>query len=298
MKHKTRLMVVVTLAVSLIAGLLIAQDYGRHRRGGRGGGWGGWGGDAQYVPGQAPPRGGIPEWDVDPAFRTDVFTFVRVQYDSYGGGWRGGGGGWDVDYPDSDLNFPFRLQQLTSMKVDPVPRVVRLTDEALFDYPWVYMIEPGSLVFSEDEVDALRRYLLNGGFMMVDDFWGDYEWENFEEQIKRVFPDRPLVELDASHPIFHCVYDLKEMPQVPSIGWARHGDPRITSDRPGDPSCDQVHYRAFFDDKNRMMMIVCHNTDLGDGWEREGMSEEYFHEFSEKKSYPMGVNIVFYAMTH
>lgn len=293
MKYKARLIVVVTVVLSVLGGLLLAQDYGRRRRGG--GGWGGARGG--YVPGQPPPRGGVPEWEVDPNFRNDVFTFVRIQYDSYGGRW-GGGGGWYVDYPDSDLNFPFRLQQLTSMKVDPVPRIVRLTDDELFDYPFVYMIEPGSLVFSEEEVLALRRYLLNGGFMMVDDFWGDYEWDNFEEQIKRVFPDRPIVDLDITHPIFRCVYDLKEMPQVPSIGWARHGDPTITSDRPGDPSCDEVHYRAFFDDKNRMMVIMCHNTDLGDGWEEEGVSAEYFHTFSEKKAYPMGINIVFYAMTH
>jgi hypothetical protein len=299
MKNKARPMFVAAVALSLVAGLLVAQDFGRRRRGGWGGGGGGWGGarDGGYVPGQPPPRNGIPEWEVDPGFRSDVFTFVRIQYDSYGGGRRGGGGWW-IDYPDSDLNFPFRLQQLTSMKVDPVPKVVRLTDDALFDYPFVYMIEPGSLRFSEEEVVALRRYLLNGGFMMVDDFWGDYEWENFHDEIKRVFPDRDYVELELDHPIFHCVYDLKKKPQVPSIGWADHGDPSITTDRPYDDDARDVHYRAFFDDKGRMMTVICHNTDLGDGWEREGLSEAYFHEFSEKWSYPMGVNIVFYAMTH
>ncbi len=94
-----------------------------------------------------------------------------------------------TDWPDSDLNFSFRLQQLTSLKVNPDPISLQLTDPKLFDYPFLYMIEPGGSNFSEEEVVALRRYLLNGGFMMVDDFWGDYQWENFYEQIKRVFPN-------------------------------------------------------------------------------------------------------------
>ncbi len=93
-----------------------------------------------------------------------------------------------TDWPDSDLNFSFRLQQLTSLKVNPDPISLRLTDERLFDYPFIYMIEPGALEFSEDEVKTLRRYLLNGGFLMVDDFWGEYQWRNFYEQIKRRLP--------------------------------------------------------------------------------------------------------------
>ena len=101
----------------------------------------------------------------------------------------GGGGGWSTDYPDSDFNFSYRLQQLTSLKVNPDPIILRLTDDELFDYPFIYMIEPGALVFDEQEVAALRKYLLNGGFLMVDDFWGDYEYQNFYEQIKRVFPE-------------------------------------------------------------------------------------------------------------
>jgi hypothetical protein len=243
-------------------------------------------------------RAGIPNWKVDHRFKNDVFTFVRVQYDSaWGGrGW-GGGGGWSTDWPDSDLNFSYRLQQLTSLKVNPEPIWMRLTDERLFDYPFLYMIEPGRLIFSEEEVLALRRYLLNGGFLMVDDFWGEYQWQNFYEQIKRVFPEREPEELDLDHEIFRCVYRLKEKPQVPSIHSASIGDPSITWENHG-PNSRDVHYRAICDDKRRMMVIICHNTDLGDGWEREGQNEWYFHEFSEKKSYPMGINIVTYAMTH
>jgi hypothetical protein len=247
-------------------------------------------------------RAGVPMWENDAGFKDDVFTFVRIQYDSWGGrGWgrRGRGGSWATDYRDSDLNFSYRLQQLTSLKVNPEPIVLRLTDDELFDYPFIYIIEPGSLVFSEEEVVDLRKYLLNGGFLMVDDFWGDYEWQNFYEQIKRVFPDREPIELEIDHEIFRCVYRLKEKPQVPSINSARYGrDSGITWEPYHGGDCQTVHFKGIFDDKGRMMAIICHNTDLGDGWEEEGVDEWYFHEFAENKSYPMGINIVTYAMTH
>jgi hypothetical protein len=289
MKRANRILVALA-ALSVIAAAVVAQE--RWRGGGRRGSRG-MDRDAYS------DRRGVPDWEVDKDFASDVFTFVRIRYNSGGGGGYGyyrGGGGWATDYPDSDLNFSYRLQQLTSMKVNPEPKVIELTDDELFDHPFVYMIEPGELMFSEDEVVALRRYLLNGGFMMVDDFWGEREWRNFYDEIKRVFPDREPVELPVEHPIFHCVYDLKEKPQVPSIGEAWRGrGAGITWER---PDAKEVHFKAIFDDQQRMMVIICHNTDLGDGWEREGEDEWYFREFSEPKAYPMGINIVFYAMTH
>lgn len=237
-------------------------------------------------------RNGTPEWEVDKEFKKDVFTFVRLRYKS----WGRYGGGWETDYPDSDLNFSFRLQQLTSLKVDPKPKTLELTDPELFEYPFVYMIEPGGLEFTEEEVVNLRRYLLNGGFLMVDDFWGEEEYANFYHEIKRVFPDREPQELPLDHPIFHCVFDLKEKPQLPSINHAmRYQGTNITWER---EDAKEAYYKGIFDDKGRMMAIICHNTDLGDGWEREGENEYYFREFSEKKAYPMGINIVFYVMTH
>jgi hypothetical protein len=247
-------------------------------------------------------RGSVPNWEVDKEFAHDVFTFVRIRYSSgygdyggYGGGYGRGrgrgrgfygrGGGWATDYPDSDLNFSYRLHQLTSLEVDPDGLVLELTDPELVNYPFIYMLEPGRLVFSEPEVEALRSYLLNGGFLMVDDFWGEAEWYNFYREIKRVFPDREPVELGLDHPIFHAVFDLKEKPQIPSIDVAMWGrDEGITWER---PDAREVHYKAIYDDKGRMMVIICHNTDLGDGWEREGENEWYFHEFSEKKAYPL-----------
>ena len=283
MTRKRLSLAALLLCLAVASGAALAQQF--YRRG-----------NPRALPGD---RSGVPNWKVDERFKNDVFTFVRVEYDSawYAGGRRRGyGGGWLTDWPDSDLNFSFRLQQLTSLKVNPVPITKRLTDEDLFDYPFLYMIEPGALSFSDDEVIALRKYLLNGGFLMVDDFWGDFQWQNFYEQIKRVFPDREPVELDVSHPIFQCVYRLKEKPQVPSIhqwGWNQG----VTWENHG-PGSETVHYRAIFDDKERMVAIICHNTDLGDGWEREGEDPTYFKEFSEKKAYPMGINIVTYAMTH
>jgi hypothetical protein len=238
-------------------------------------------------------RGGVPEWSSDERFKDDVFTFARVRYNSYG---RRRGGGWDTDYPDADLNFSYRLHQLTAIPTDPHGKIVDLTDEKLFDYPLVYMIEPGGMFLEEEEVLALRRYCLNGGFLWVDDFWGEDEWLNFYENLKRVFPDREPQEVPLEHPIFHTVYDLKKRPQIPSI----HSDweSGFTTDRPWDPSAVDVHYYGVYDDKGRMMAFIGHNTDVGDGWEREGWAVEYFKLFSEKWSYPLGINVVTYAMTH
>lgn len=236
-------------------------------------------------------RNGVPTWEVDADMPDELFTFVRLRYNSM---YRGGA--WATDYPDADLNLSFRLQQLTSMRAHPDGKIVDIDDPALFDHPFLYLIEPGDIALSKPEAAILRKYLLRGGFLMVDDFWGDAEWENFHQAYKEIFPDRELEELPAEHPIFHCVYDLKEKPQVPSIGHAQAGRFQgITFER---DDAREVHYKACFDDKGRMMMIVCHNTDLGDGWEREGEDPWYFREFSEKKSYPLGINILFYMLTH
>lgn len=276
MKHRSKIFLILLVTCSTVA---FAQRY-----------WGGRGSDWRYV-----GRGGVPEWEVDAQMPKDVFTFVRVKYDSFGGR-----GGWHIDYRDSDLNFSLRLQQLTSLKVNPDPIVLELTDPELFDYPFLYMIEPGGLYFRDEEVQALRRYCLNGGFLMVDDFWGDEEYRVFAEQMKRVFPGRTPTEVPLSHEIFHTVYDLKEKPQVPSIhavGRGYDGRARTWEYRRGSDT-SRASYRAIYDDEGRIMVFICHNTDLGDGWEREGENKWYFDEFSVKKAYPMGINIVTYAMTH
>jgi Domain of unknown function (DUF4159) len=296
MRDRRRTLLALFCVMTIVAGVSLGQQFQQYRQfRGRS--------NSGVIP---EDRAGVPNWKVDEAFKKDVFTFVRIEYDSFGGrGGRRGGGGWGggrwlTDYPDSDLNFSFRLQQLTSLKVNPDPITMRLTDDRLFDYPFIYIIEPGALSFSEEEGAALRRYLFNGGFLMVDDFWGDNELNNYLDQIKRVFPEDRYEpkELPLDHPIFRCVYPLKEKPQVPSIGaWGGPGGPTYERGWHGGDT-QTVHYLGMEDDSGRLMSIICHNTDLGDGWEREGENAEYFEEFSKKKSYPMGINIVTYAMTH
>ena len=244
----------------------------------------------------ADDRNGVPVWETDSNFKSDVFTFARVRYSDYYDAWgQSEYGKWSTDRPDSDLNFSLRLQQLTSIKVNPHPVVVQLSDENLGDYPFLYMIEPGLMKLSEEEVKGLRHYCLNGGFMMVDDFWGDNEYLNLYNELKRVFPDREPREVPLEHEIFQCVYPLKEKPQVPSVHVFERGytyEPRRESDTRG------ARYLAIEDNNQRIMIFICHNTDLGDGWEREGQNRDYFAEYAVKKSYPMGINIVTYAMTH
>ena len=249
---------------------------------------------------------GTPTWTNEAGFEQDVFTFVRIIRDSSPFD-SPTAGSWITDFPDSDLNLSFRLQQLTSLKVDPDGRVMRLTNADLLNYPWIYMVEPGSLLLRVEEVFALRKYLLNGGVLMADDFWGEWQWESFRREISRVLPDREFVELPMDHPLFHCVFDLqvaKNELQTPNIRqgtenqydgvtWERH--PRKDG---GWEECTEMHVRAIFDDRGRIMVIAVHNCDNGDGWEREGEEDYFFHKFSEKRAYPLGINIIFYLMTH
>jgi len=283
----------------LLLGLLLLTGAVFAQRRSRDGGYGGWGrsrfsDDSSYRTAREIPSHstGTPNWTNSPEFGKDVFTFVRIRYEA--GGYRGAG--WATDMPDSDLNLSFRLQQMTSMKVDPDARILSLTDPELVNFPFIYIVEPGGLYLNEQEAVALRKYLLNGGFLMLDDFWGQREWDNMEGELQKVFPDRNFTELPINHPIYHCVFEIKSKAQVPNVSLGidsqYHG---ITWER---PDAQQVHHRAIFDDKNRLMVLATHNTDNGDGWEREGENDYYFHNFSEKIAYPLGINILFYVMTH
>ena len=237
---------------------------------------------------------GTPVWEYPAAFENDVFTFTRIRYER-GGGW-GRGGGWATDLPDSDLNLSWRLQQMTSMLVDPNGRIIRPTDPELANYPFVYIAEPGGLSFSEEEVAAMRKYLENGGFLLLDDFWGEAEWQNCEEEIRRVLPQRSFAEIPLTHPIYRSVFQIKEKAQVPNIDLGAASESGGSTAERYD--AEEVHHRAIFDDKGRPMVIALHNTDNGDGWEREGESAYYFKQFSERTAYPLAINIIFYVMTH
>jgi hypothetical protein len=282
----------------VIAVVVMAQrNFGGRSRGG-GGGY--YGRDDTMRPRDLPSGStGTPTWENSKSFEKDVWTFARIRYSSgYGGYGYSRGGNWMTDTPDSDLNFSYRLQQMTSMRVDPEGRFVNLTDPDLTEFPWIYIVEPGRLMFSEEEVVALRKYLLNGGFLMFDDFWGDSAWKTVEREMKRVFPDRGFAELQLDHPLYHCVFEIKTKGQVPNVGTGERSQFDGVTWENHDGDTQTVHHRAIHDDKGRMMVIATHNTDNGDGWEREGENEYYFKNFSEKIAYPLGINIVFYAMTH
>jgi hypothetical protein len=238
---------------------------------------------------------GTPVWTNPAGFEHDAFTFVRVRYERGGYGW-GWGGGWATDLPDSDLNLSFRLQQMTSLRTDPNGRILRLTDPDLAEFPFLYIVEPGGLSLDEAEASVLRQHLLNGGFLWLDDFWGELEWHNCEEAMRQVFPDRRFGELSLDHPIYHCVFEIKAKHQVPNVDLGvRSRYTGVTWER---SDAREVHHRVILDDKGRLMVLATHNTDNGDGWEREGEDDYYFHEFSEKTSYPLAINVLFYTMTH
>jgi hypothetical protein len=251
---------------------------------------------------------GTPTWTNDPAFAHDVFTFVRVVYrQNQDSGLSRRAGNWVTDFPDSDLNLSFRVQQATSIRTDPDGRVMKLTNPDLFDYPWIYMVEPGRLYLTDEEAQILKRYLLNGGVLMADDFWGELQWKGFADQIKKVFPDRNFVDIPMTNDLFHCVFDLKpplNKLQTPSIyhitnpySPGYHSTQWTWEEHDGE-ECREMHVRGLYDDKGRIMIIATHNCDNGDSWEREGEDDFFFHEFSEKRGYPLGINILFYLMTH
>jgi len=287
---KRRASIVIAVLALGCVGIVFAQQRGW---GGRGGGYGGYQRDIS-------DRNGVPEWTVDPAFKKDVFTFARVRYSSSGYG-RRRGGDWMTDYPDSDLNFPFRLGELTEAPISHDPAgepnhvVLTATDPHLFECPFVMMTEPGGAYFDDQEAAALRLYLEKGGFLWADDFWGEYAWAVWERELRKVLPSGsyPIYDVPLDHLIYRAQYRLQALPQIPSINsW--YGSGFGTSER----FDSQVpHLRAINNAKGDIMVVMTHNTDLGDSWEREGEDKRYFELFSTV-GYAMGVNIYLYAMTH
>ena len=212
------------------------------------------------------------------------------------------GSGWNTDYPGADNNFSVRLMELTTVhvKVDqdrqPNYVVVALTDPLLYRCPMLFMEDVGTADFTEQEVKNLRDFFLKGGFLWVDDYWGSFAWDNWVQQISRVLPpgEFPIQDIPLTHPIMHTLYDVKAYLQVSSISfWSRSGGD--VSER--GPDSAQVHFRGIQDSHGRLMIMMTHNTDIADTWEREGESQAYFDLFSPR-GYAIGVNVVLYAMTH
>jgi uncharacterized protein DUF4159 len=214
---------------------------------------------------------------------------------------RGDGGSWLTDYPLADIDLSIRLSELTKIAVSfddggsPRHLIVRLSDDELFQCPVIIMQEVGRLLFTAEDAARLRTYLLKGGFLWVDDFWGSYAWDVWEGEIRKVFPspEYPIVDLPNDHALFHTMFDLTGVPQIPGIGNWVSG--RGTSERGADSAV--VHARAIADAQGRVMVFMTHNTDVSDSWEREGEDPQYFYQFSID-GYRVAVNVLLYAMTH
>jgi hypothetical protein len=253
--------------------------------------WRGWGGGGF--------RRVTPKWAAAENF-DGSFNFCRGYYTSDRR--EAGGSGADTDYPGADNNFSVRLAELTEVhvKLDATGRpdhvVVRLTDPLLYRCPMLYMEDVGTVHFSNDEVQNLRAYLLKGGFLEVDDFWGSAAWSHWADEIGRVLPpaEYPIFDIHPDHPLLHTLYNIARIEQVSSIQfWTSSGG--SVSERGSDSP--HPNFRGIADEKGRLMVVMAHNTDIPDTWEREAESQEYFARFSPD-GYAIGINIALYALTH
>lgn len=225
------------------------------------------------------------------------WTFARLIYPTarlYGfRRFRGFPGFWTMDYPRSDRHMLAGIRRLTRIQARSVEQPVDLEDpqdpQDVFNWPWLYAVEVGHWELTGAQAGKLREFLLRGGFLMVDDFHGTREWEVFTDSMSRVFPDRPIVDIDNQDPIFHTVYDLDERSQVPGAQYFRSG-------RTYEQDGFEARWRAIYDDKGRIMVAICHNMDLGDAWEHS--DEPAYHEKWASLAYRIAVNYVIYSMTH
>jgi len=227
------------------------------------------------------------------------FHFCRIVYQS---ALDGDGGNWKADWPRADINLSIRLSELTKTDVskdstgEPNHLLIRFTDPELFDCPFVMATEVGRTFISDEDAKALRLYLEKGGFMWVDDFWGSYAWDHWVAQIRKALPanEFPIIDLPLEHPMFHTQFEVTAVPQIPNIGFFL-GTGGQTSERGADSAVP--HARAINDSHGRMMVLMTHNTDFGDSFEREGDSPEYFLAVGPK-GYAFGINAILYSLTH
>jgi hypothetical protein len=276
------------VATALVVALLLAVSLAEAQRGFRGG-RGRFGSESG-----APPRFAT-EADFDGKFHVCRLMYQQVRQQNLGMG-------WGTDYPLAEINLSIRLSELTKTTVgfesphNPNHLVVRPTDEALFTCPFVIASDPGSAGFSPEDADNLRQYLFKGGFLWVDDFWGTYAWESFASEIAKVLPpgEFPIKDLTSDHPIFRTLFPISAIPQVPSINFWR-GSGGETSEM-GDDSA-KAHMAAITDAQGRIMVLMTHNTDIADSWEREADDPQFFFHFSPN-GYAVGLNALVYALTH
>lgn len=231
--------------------------------------------------------------------RKAEWVFGRLMYPSHPfamfgrrGFWLDGGTSWTQDYPRADRHFAMALRRLTRIDVRSIEQPINLDDgDDVYNWPFLFAGEMGDWKLTEAQAKTLREYLLRGGFLLMDDFWGPPEWDRFQESMKLVFPDRPIVEIDDADPIFHTVYDLDDRYQIPGE-WA------LNRRRGPNPRSDGTvpHWMGIYDDHHRLMVAIWFNNDVGDSWERA--DSVYYPEKYSALGIRLGVNHVVYSMTH
>lgn len=228
------------------------------------------------------------------------WVFARLMYPPYmgpllrgfrrGADWKHGRSSWTTDYTSADRHVSLALRRLTRIHVRSVEQPVDLDDgDDVFNYPWLYAVEVGHWALTDSQVKQMREFLDRGGFFMCDDFHGSREWAVFLETMRRIFPDRQIVDIPDGDPIFHVAYDLHDRYQVPGAQYLRTGQ---TFEQDG----YEARWRGIYDDKGRLLVAICHNMDLGDAWEWADWPE-YDEKFSAL-AFRVVTNYVLYAMTH
>ena len=267
----------ITIAGLALAGLVVSAGYSRHRSA------------AARVGSATAQRGPAQcgfEYEPQPQTGRAEFFFTRA---IYSGGCRGYDPSWAVDFPKADRQFLIGLRRLTSIDAYELENPVRLDDPELRRYPFLYALEVGDMMLTEAEIVGLREYLLAGGFVVIDDFWGSWEWRNFERAIMQVLPGYPIVDLPMDHPILSTFYEIDEILQVPARGRGMYGRPTWEEDG------YVPALKGIFDEKGRLMVVINWNTDLGDAWEwaDDPMYPLRFSNFA----YQLGINMIIYGMS-
>ncbi|HMY75655.1 MAG TPA: DUF4159 domain-containing protein, partial [Blastocatellia bacterium] len=199
-----------------------------------------------------------PNQDPNRTHNLGEFTFARLIYSS--DGWRRM---WTTDYPKADQQFIMGLRNWvrSSLNISDDPIAVSMLDKKIFNYPFIYAVEPGYMELSLEDAAALREYLLRGGFLILDDFWGEYEWYNVQQQMRKIFPEYEIRALPLDHPLFHCYFDIDEVIQVPNV------DNIIYRGRTDEKGGVVPYYEAIVNEEGRVMVFIARNSDNGDAWE-------------------------------
>ncbi|HLS82661.1 MAG TPA: DUF4159 domain-containing protein [Steroidobacter sp.] len=220
--------------------------------------------------------------------RPAEFHFVRLIYSDNGLSF-GGREHWLTDWPDAERHLLGGVRRLTRIDAAEQGHYVSIMDDSLFDYPWLYAVEVGRWILSDEEAARLRDYLLRGGFLVVDDFHGTREWAVFAQGMYKIFPDRAIVDIPPDDPVFHVAYELNEHVQIPGIQSVYSGQ---NYERDG----FTAHWRGVYDDDGRLMVVINFNMDLGDAWEHADFPE--YSLLYTTRAYKYAINYILYAMTH